>query len=89
MPVQMKPGRGIVRDKLGRPLEIVVTGDEAEHPVGHRPDDGPMTHRGPDFTIGPGPLTPTSNFVSPFSFAENSPYLPCARPAAGVSCVVT
>jgi hypothetical protein len=46
---------GIVRDKVGRPLEIVVTGEEAGHPVG-TPADGPLNHRGPDFTVGPGPL---------------------------------
>jgi len=79
---------GIVRDKVGRPLEIVVTGDEAGHPVG-KPSDRPLNHRRPDFTIGPGPLTPASNCVSLFPFAEIFPYLPTARSAAGVSCVVT
>lgn len=52
---------GIVRHKVGRPLEI-VTGDEAGHPLG-TPADGPLNHRGPDFTIGPEPLTPASNRV--------------------------
>ena len=56
---------GIVRDKVEKPLENIATGDEAGHPVG-KPADGPLNHRGPDFTIGPGPLTPASSCVSLF-----------------------